>query len=198
MKTRNEDSKVYHIVTAAMMMCIIMVSVMLFRVPIPFTQGYVNLSDAMVFMAVIILGGRYGAIAAGMGSMLGDLMSGFAMWAPWSLAIKAVMAILFALIIQSAYAKPAGTRRAGESLRAAERRFLSLEIMGMIVSGLFMAAAYFFAEGIMYGNWAIALLGIPWNIAQFAVGGVLAVTLNAALGKTSLRSLMTYVQPMHM
>ena len=40
----------------AMMMCIIMVSIMLLRVPIPFTQGYVNLSDAMIFMAVIILG----------------------------------------------------------------------------------------------------------------------------------------------
>ena len=50
------DSRVYNIVMTAMMMCIVMVSILLLRVPIPFTQGYVNLSDAMVFMAVILLG----------------------------------------------------------------------------------------------------------------------------------------------
>ena len=186
---RTESSnKVYNVVMTAMMMCIIMVSVLLLRVPIPFTQGYVNLSDAMVFMAVIILGVRYGAMAAGFGSLLGDLMSGFAMWAPWSLGIKAAMAVIFGMIIQQACAH--GT--------ASVRKYMTVEIMGMIVAGSFMTAGYYFAEGIMYGNWAVALLGIPWNIAQFAVGGALAVTLNAALGKTSLRDRMTYCTPAHL
>ena len=191
MNRMQTDSKVYHIVMTAMMMCIIMVSVLLFRIPIPFTQGYVNLSDAMIFMAVIILGVRYGAIAAGMGSLLGDLLSGFAMWAPWSLVIKAGMAVLFGLIVQAAASKPG---RKESSLRV----YVSVEILGMIVSGCFMAAGYFFAEGIMYGTWAYALLGIPWNIAQFLVGTALAVALNAALGRTSLRSMMAYCAPEHL
>ncbi|MBQ9015127.1 MAG: ECF transporter S component [Firmicutes bacterium] len=185
MRVKPEDSKVYHVVMTAMMMCIIMVAILLLRVPIPFTQGYVNLSDAMVFMAVIILGWKYGAVAAGLGSMLGDLLSGFAMWAPWSLGIKAVMAIIFGLIIQSVAARKAVSGRA----------FLSVEIVGMVIAGLFMAAAYFAAEGIMYGNWPVAALGIPWNIAQFVVGTILAVALNAALAKTSLRGHMAYAQP---
>ncbi len=191
----NQDSKVYRkvyrIVMTAMMMCIIMVSILLLRIPIPFTQGYVNLSDAMIFMAVIILGWKYGAVAAGLGSLLGDLLSGFAMWAPWSLVIKAVMAIIFGLIIQIA------ANRAGRTENGS-RLFLSIEIAGMIIAGCFMAAAYFFAEGIMYGNWAVAALGIPWNIGQFLVGTALAVALNTALGRTSLRSMMTYCMPGHL
>lgn len=185
MNRMKTDSKVYHIVMTAMMMCIIMVSILLFRIPIPFTQGYVNLSDAMIFMAVIILGWKYGAVAAGLGSMLGDLMSGFAMWAPWSLGIKAVMAVIFGLIIQSVAARKAVSGRA----------FVSIEVVGMVVAGLFMAGAYFVAEGIMYGNWPVAMLGIPWNIAQFAVGAALAVALNTALARTSLRGHMAYAQP---
>ena len=185
MKTANSNIKVYDIAMTAMMVCIIMVSIALFRIPVPFTQGYVNLSDAMVFLAVIILGRRYGAIAAGMGSLLGDLLSGFAMWAPWSLAIKALMAIIFSMFLQGA--------SAGGKL--SPRRFLTIEIIGMVIAGLFMCAAYYFAEGIMYGNWVVALLGIPWNIGQFLLGTVLALVLNQAMSKTSLNSMMAYHTP---
>ena len=191
MRTPNPNMpniKAYDIATTAMMTCIIMVSIALFRIPILFTQGYVNLSDAMVFMAVIILGWKYGAVAAGMGSLLGDLLSGFPMWAPWSLGIKAMMAIIFGMIIQSVAARHA----------VSNRRFITVEILGMIVAGLAMCAGYYFAEGIMYGNWVVALWGIPWNVGQFSLGAVLAVVLNRALGKTSLRSLMAYGEPTRM
>ena len=185
MKTANNGIKVYDIAMTAMMVCIIMVSIALFRIPIPFTQGYVNLSDAMVFMAVIILGWKYGALAAGMGSLLGDLLSGFPMWAPWSLVIKAGMAIIFGLIIRSV----------SEGRDVTERRFLTVTILGMFLGGLFMTAGYYFAEGIMYGNWVVALLGVPWNIGQFALGTVLAVVLGRALAKTSLNRLIAYGAP---
>ena len=188
MQTNFETSRTSKLVMTAMTMCMIMVAIFLLRVPIPFTQGYVNLSDAMIFMAVIILGWKYGAVAAGFGSLLGDLMSGFAMWAPWSFGIKAAMAIIFGLIIQSACARK----------KISGRRFMTVEIMGMILAGLFMTGGYYLAEGIMYGNWAVAILGIPWNIAQFAVGAALAVALNRALAKTSLRSHMAYAMPLHL
>ena len=181
---------VYPVVMTAMMICIIMVSIILFRIPVPFTQGYVNLSDAMVFLAVIILGYRYGAVAAGLGSLLGDLMAGFPMWAPWSLVIKATMAIVFGLIVRSAAAGPGLPKK-----KISYRGFVSAEIIGMIVAGLMMTAGYWVAEGIMYSNWIVAALGIPWNIAQFGIGGVLTVVLNNALAKTSLRDKMAYAAP---
>ena len=181
MKIDPAGKKVYPVVMTAMMMCIIMVSIVLFRIPIPFTQGYVNLSDAMIFIAVMILGQRYGAVAAGLGSLLGDLMSGFPMWAPWTLCIKAMMALIFGLIMD-----------AGIKKNISHKGFVSIEITGMIVSGLLMTAGYYLAEGVMYGNWIVAALGIPWNIAQFSVGAALAIALNRALARTSLRNMMTY------
>lgn len=181
MKIEHARKKVYPVVMTAMMMCIIMVSIVLFRIPIPFTQGYVNLSDAMIFIAVMILGQRYGAVAAGLGSLLGDLMSGFPMWAPWTLCIKAMMALVFGLIMD-----------AGIKKNNSHKGFVSIEITGMIVSGLLMTAGYYLAEGVMYGNWIVAAIGIPWNIAQFSVGAALAIALNRALARTSLRNMMTY------
>ena len=56
----------------------------------------------------------------------------------------------------------------------------------MIVAGTFMTAGYYSAEGIMYGNWIVAAVGIPWNIAQFAVGAVLAIVLDRALSRTPI------------
>ena len=187
MKLTDTRNRVYPIVMTAMMICIIMVSILLFRIPIPFTQGYVNLSDAMIFMAVIMLGYKYGAVAAAIGSMLGDLMAGFAMWAPWTFGIKGCMTLVFGLIIQSTIAHR----------KLSGRGFVSVEIAGMILAGLLMSAGYYLAEGIMYGNWVVAALGVPWNIAQFATGIVLAMALSGAIAKTSLRNVMAYSAPIH-
>ena len=95
MKTRNNTFK---IVMTALMMCLIMVATMFIRIPIPGTQGYVHLGDAMIFLSVLILGWKYGALAAAFGSMLADIIGGFAMWAPWSFAIKGIMALILGLI----------------------------------------------------------------------------------------------------
>ncbi|HVI42624.1 MAG TPA: hypothetical protein VM577_18375, partial [Anaerovoracaceae bacterium] len=51
------------------------------------------------------------------------------------------------------------------------------------------------AEGVIYGNFITAALGIPLNIVQFSVGTVVATILAAALYKTPARKLFTY-QPM--
>ncbi len=168
MKTNIKTSD---IVLSALMMCLIMVAIFILRIPVPFTQGYVNLSDGIIFLAVMILGYKYGALSAGLGSMMGDIIGGFAMWAPWTFVIKGIMALIFGLLLQKS--------------KAAEKPVQ--KVLAMIAGGIFMVFGYFIAEGVMYGSWAIAALGIPWNIGQFAVGIVLALLLETALGKTSFR-----------
>ena len=54
-------------VMTALMMCLVMIATMFIKVPIPFTQGYVHLGDSMIFLAVLILGKKSGALAAGAG-----------------------------------------------------------------------------------------------------------------------------------
>lgn len=178
----NTNSKTSTIVMTAMMIAIITVSVMFIKVPIPFTQGYVHLGDAMIFMAVLVLGWKNGAIAAGIGAALGDILGGFAMWAPWTFGIKAVMAIIMGLMI--GYALKKKWVMIGKMPLGA--------VLGMIVAGIVMVIGYFLAEGIMYGNWAVAMLGIPWNIGQFVVGLIIAWVLTVALMKTPAKKFFAY------
>jgi uncharacterized membrane protein len=69
------------------------------------------------------------------------------------------------------------------------------QMIGMILAGCEMVAGYYLADGVLYGNFVSALLGVPWNILQFGVGAVLATLLAAALYKTPARKFFTY-QPL--
>lgn len=178
----NHKERTSSVVMTALMIAIITVSIMFIKVPILFTQGYVHLGDAMIFMAVLVLGWKNGAIAAAIGGALGDILGGFPIWAPWTFGIKGIMAIVMGLLISYAVKKKWITI-GGIPLGA---------IIGMVLAGIVDVAGYYFAEGIMYGNWAAALLGIPWNIGQFAVGLVIAWVLTAALMKTSAKKFFSY------
>ena len=178
----NTSNKTNTIVMSALMIAIITISIMFIKVPIPFTQGYVHLGDAMIFMAVMVLGWKNGAIAAAIGGALGDILGGFPVWAPWTFCIKGIMAIILGLMISYALKK----------------RWIMIGrmplggVLGMIVAGIVMCAGYYVAEGIMYGNWAAAALGIPWNIGQFVVGLIIAWVLTMALTKTPARKYFAY------
>ena len=175
-------SHVQKIVMAAMMMCLVMIATVFIRVPIPGTQGYVHLGDSMVFLSVLILGWKYGAVASAFGGLLADVLGGAAAWAPWTFVIKGVMAVILGLIAM----------KLSERSSISRGRFIFGEAAGMVVAGIFMVAGYYLAEGVMYGNWLAPVIGISWNIGQFVVGMVIAIVLATALCKTPARSFFTY------
>ena len=162
-----------NMVVTSLMMGLISVCTMFIKIPIPLTTGYVHLGDAMIYLSVLLLGWRYSAIAAAFGSTLGDLLSGFAMWAPWTFAIKGGMALIAGVIIFS-------------FSRNNRKPTLANNLTAMIPAGIFMVVGYFVAEGIMYGNWIAPWIGVPWNIGQFVLGILLAVVIQKALGKTNI------------
>lgn len=92
--------KTQKIVTTGLMTALITVATMVIAIPVPFTNGYVHMGDSMIFLAVLILGWKYGAFAAGIGSALADIFLGYVHWAPWTLCIKALMAVVMGLIIE--------------------------------------------------------------------------------------------------
>lgn len=164
----NEMKKTNELVLTAMFMCMIILAQLVIRLPIPGTGGYVHLADAVVYLSVIYLGHKNGALAAGLGSAMGDIIGGFAVWAPWTFAIKGCMALIFGLL-------------------AERKSSASAKLIAMIVAGLFMVVAYFVAETIMYGNPGSAMLGVPWNIAQFGVGIIVADAMQHALKRAKAR-----------
>ena len=86
------SDKTNTIVMTAMMLCLVLVTTYTFKIPTPF-QGYVHLGDAMIFLSVLIVGKKYGAVAAAFGSALADLLGGYVAFAPWTFVIKGLMAV---------------------------------------------------------------------------------------------------------
>ena len=151
----------------SLMTALILVATFVLRIPVPLAQGYVHLGDAMIYFGVMVLGRRNGTIAAGTGSALADVLGGYAAFAPWSLVIKAGMAFIAGSIMHR--------DEAGHNHGTAGN------IIGMTAGGLFMTSGYFVVEFVMYGNAAVALIEIPWNIAQFVSGIAISLMLSAAI-----------------
>ena len=169
----SQDRKTQKLVITALMICLIVLGTIMFRIPVPMTKGYIHLGDAMIYLAVLLLGKKHGSAAACLGSALGDIIGGYAFWAPFTLIIKFAMSFVAGSIIETHSAKHE---------RGSFRRTL-LYITGMCAGGLIMCAGYLVVERFMYGGWALALIGVPWNIGQFATGILIALAVYQALSK---------------
>lgn len=176
-----EKNKTNLLVMTALMMGLIMVMTYLPKIPVPATQGYVHLGDCMIFFGVLVLGWKYGAIAAGFGSALADMLGGYFNYAPVTLVIKFLMAAICGLFIQWALKKNFG-----------KGAFRVLEIIGMVIGGGIMVAGYYLAESLMFGSFVTPLAAIPMNILQFVVGVVIATMLYFALEKTPFSRYFAY------
>ena len=74
----------------------------LISIPLPSGYGYVNLGDAGVYLCALLLPGGLGALAAGVGAALADLILGWAMYAPVTLLVKGLTAFLAGLAFRRA------------------------------------------------------------------------------------------------
>ena len=69
------------IVIASMLAVLTCVATMIIKIPSPM-KGYLNLGDCVVLLAGWMLSPVYGFVAAGLGSGLADLFSGYVFYAP--------------------------------------------------------------------------------------------------------------------
>lgn len=93
------NNNVEKLVMTALMTALITVITVILPIPVPFTNGYIHLGDSMIFLSVIILGYKRGAIASAFGSAFADLFLGYVYWAPWTFVIKGGMALILGLLL---------------------------------------------------------------------------------------------------
>lgn len=158
-----KHEKTVKLVLAALFAALCCVATMLIHIPIPATNGYINLGDGVVLLGAFLLGPVYGMAAGGLGSMLADLLLGYAAYAPGTLVIKGLMALCAALIV-----KKAGGRTAGL-------------ILGALAGELVMVLGYFAYESTLLGYGLAAAASIPGNALQGAGGFVVGVLACKAL-----------------
>ena len=148
------------------------VATMVLQIPSP-TGGYMNLGDAVVLLGAWLLGPVFGAVAGGVGPAMADLLSGYAVYVPGTLVIKAVMALTAALLYRF---------RGKKWLLVCA---IAAEIPMVVGYWLYDALLAFFSGGAAFGLClAGSAAGIPANLAQAAFGAAASTLLAMALRRS--------------
>lgn len=121
----------------ALLIALTCVATMIIRIPIPATNGYINVGDSIILISAVLFGNPFGVVAGGIGSALADLLSGYVNYAPVTLVVKGFEGLIVAVIA----GKGAGFFTIRKSFAA---------FVGVVC----MVLGYFIAESFMYDTTA--------------------------------------------
>lgn len=156
--TKTNNTK--KLVMTAMLASLCCVATMIIKIPSPL-KGYMNLGDCVVLLSGFMLSPIYGFCAAGIGSALADVFSGYILYAPATFVIKGIMALIAYYVF---------------TLLKGRMKINIARIISGAFAELFMAVGYFVFEGFVYG-FGPSLVNIPANVVQGVTGLVLGVVL---------------------
>ena len=162
---------VQKIVLSSMFAALVCVATMVIKIPSPL-NGYINLGDCIVLISAWFLSPVYGFLAAGLGSALADVFSGYLVYAPATFVIKGLMALAAYFIFKSAHKKIGG---------------LTSRIVSGFTAETIMVAGYFFFELAVYGA-GVAIPDLLGNATQ----GIVAVITGTVLLSVFLKNRKLY------
>lgn len=157
----NTQIKTKDLTKLAIMSSLICIFTYFFKVPS--ITGYTHLGDSMIFIGVLILGWKKGAIAGGIGAGLADFIGGYMQWVIPTFFIKALMAIIMGLMT--------------------EKLFPNLKYgwtIGAVIGGFFQIIAYALFKLPLFGS-GYAIAGLPGDIIQTVAGLFVAFILVSTL-----------------
>lgn len=128
------------------------------RLPIAANGGLVHLGNVPLFFIAIWYGRRYGALAGGIGMALFDVMSGWALWAPFTLVIVGLMGYVVGAICE-------------------KNCTMGRITLALLAACLIKITGYYVAEAIIYGNWLAPVASIPGNLVQVGVAAAIVLPL---------------------
>ena len=140
---------------AALFMALTTVATMVIHIPVPATQGFVNVGDSFVLLSGLLFSHYYGALIGGVGSALADLFLGYTIFAPVTLIVKAIEALLASYI---------------------DRGNTVSRVIAVIVGVTWMVFGYFIFEVFMF-DLPVALSAVIPNSIQGMVSAGLALLL---------------------
>ena len=152
--------KTKRIVITALMAAMVCVATMIIKIPSPL-KGYLNIGDCIVLLCGWLLTPGYGFVAAGLGSALADMFSGYITYAPATFLIKGSMALIAFACFKLM------NKRLGR---------LPSQIIGAVLAEIVMVFGYFVFEGFMYG-FVPSAVNIPANAVQGVAGLILGIIL---------------------
>ena len=161
-----KDKMLRKLIFSALFAALCCGATMALRFPTPI-GGYIHAGDAVVLLGAFILGPVWGAFAAGLGSFLADLLSGYALYAPASFVVKALVALVAGAILKSEMFKNKTV----------------LAVFAGALAELVMVGGYLFYDGVVLKYGLAALGDIPSNLIQAVFGVIAGAALYKALEK---------------
>ncbi len=149
---------------SGVMAALVTAATMLIQIPIPATEGFFNIGDALVMISALIFGPMVGGLAGGIGSALADALGAYYVWVPFTLVIKGAEGVI-----------------AGYIAGNVNNRTKTRTLLAWVFGGLVMVSGYFLAQVYFYGL-AAALVEAPFNFVQMAVAGIVGVPVSLAVG----------------
>ena len=135
---------------------------------IPTNNGYIHVGDGLIYLAACILPWPYAIAVGAGGALLADCLTGFAIWAPGSVIIKAMTALLF-------------TNKS--------KKIMSVRNYAVLLpAAVICAGGYYLYEAALYGNWISPLMGIPASLTQSVTSSVLFIVMGIAFDKMNFKN----------
>jgi len=157
----NREKHALKVAVVAVLTAVVVVFTLVIRIPT--TKGYLNLCDVAICFIAFTFGPVSAFLAAGLGTAIADLISGYAQWAPISFVVHGIEGLFIALIIRK---QPLSKMR---TLLAAIGCVLTVSLGYFVLSALFISTV------------AVAAAEIPPNMLQAGVGVVFGLALSKAI-----------------
>ncbi|MBT2685910.1 ECF transporter S component [Bacillus sp. ISL-37] len=163
-----ETTKTKVLVINALFIALTVVATMFIniRLPIMGNGGLIHMGNIPLFIAAFVYGRKTGAMAGAFGMGLFDIISGWALWAPFTFVIVGAMGYVAGLMAE----KMPGKKVFVYSLAVAAA--LVIKIVG-----------YYFTEVVLYGNWIQPFGSIPGNVMQVLIAGLIVIPLAGRMKK---------------
>ena len=135
---------------------------------IPTNNGYIHVGDGLIYLAACLLPWPYAMAVGAGGALLADCLTGYAIWAPGSVVIKALTALLFS--------------NKGKKIMSLRNALALLPAAVLCVGG------YYLYEALIYRNYVTPLSGIPVSVTQSAASSIVFVVAGLTIDKMNIKS----------
>ncbi len=134
---------------------------------VPSATGYVHIGDGFIYFAACLLPLPYALFVGAGGALLADCLTGYAVWAPGSAVIKALIVLCFC-------------RKSNKICNG--RNFIAL-----LPAAVLCVGGYYLYGALLAGSFTSPVTEIPGNLMQSVCSSVLFVVLSLAADRLKLK-----------
>jgi len=163
-----KNKKTLNVVLTGLMAALIFIFTYVnIRLPFSFTDGgLIHLGGAMLVIAAFLLMPTEAGLAGAIGMGLFDMLSPYAVWAPFTFIIRLIQGIIVSKLLMG--------------------KGISKIFIAMIVYTLIGMVGYYIAEALIYGNWIAPMASMPGEFISDIVAVVIGVPISKILIKNNI------------